>query len=67
MFGPLRQRLPTRHQPISNPRFSRALMFDFEVEVITVQVWAEGAGTGTRPVARTAATLAAKLLRFETR
>ena len=44
MFGPLRQRLPTRHQPISNPRFSRALMFDFEVEVITVQVWAEGAG-----------------------
>jgi hypothetical protein len=52
VFGRLRQRLPTRHQPISNPRFSRALMF----EVITVQVWAEGAGTGTRPVARTAAT-----------
>ena len=63
MFGPLRQSLPTRHQPISNPRFSRALMF--EVEVITVQVWAEGAGTGTRPVARTAATLAAKFWRFE--
>jgi hypothetical protein len=54
VFGRLRQRLPTRHQPISNPRFSRALMF--EVEVITVQVWAEGAGTGTRPGARTAAT-----------
>ncbi len=47
MFGRLRQRLPTRHQPISNPRFSRALMF--EVGVITVQVGAEGAGTGSSP------------------
>jgi hypothetical protein len=49
VFGRLRQRLPTRHQPISNPRFSRALMFDFEVGVITVQVGAEGAGTGSSP------------------
>lgn len=59
-WPPRRSRADERWRP-------RALMYDFEVEVTTVQVWAEGAGTATRPGAQAAATFAAKFRRFETR
>ena len=55
---------PPRGSESEERRRLCTLMYDFEVDAPSVQVWTEGAGTESRPGTQTAATLAAKFQRF---